>query len=157
VLMDRALVLSRGAFAMRGVDVVCEFNCSASIAVDCNKVLQILLNLFANARHAVGDRAQHDRRVWLGTSMVGGRVRMEVRDNGVGIEERHLPQMFNQGFTTKSDGHGIGLHSSANWAHELGGTLTCHSEGIGEGATFILELAVAAQQPASNDAVSIAS
>jgi two-component system, sensor histidine kinase ChiS len=157
VLMDRALVLSRGAFAMRGVDVVCDFNCNASIAVDCNKVLQILLNLFANARHAVGERAQNDRRVWLATSQAGGRVRMEVRDNGVGIEARHLPQMFNQGFTTKSDGHGIGLHSSANWAHELGGTLSCHSDGINQGATFIFELAVAAQQTASNDAVSIAS
>ncbi|MGD0816173.1 MAG: ATP-binding protein, partial [Verrucomicrobiota bacterium] len=38
------------------------------------------------------------------------------------------------------DGHGFGLHSGALAASELGGTLTAHSDGVGRGATFTLEL-----------------
>ena len=139
-LMERALVLSRGAFAMRGVEVICEWHGDASVMVDCNKVLQILLNLFANARHAVADRPENQRQVWLRTSVGDGLARLEVRDNGIGINPQNLACIFNQGFTTRVDGHGFGLHSSANWARELGGTLHCHSEGPGQGATFTLSL-----------------
>ena len=149
-LMDRALVLSRGAFAMRGVEVTCRYECAASVLVDCNKVLQILLNLFANARHAVADRPDRARQVWLHTGTEGGQVHIVVRDNGVGIDRQHLPLMFNQGFTTKRDGHGVGLHSSANWARELGGRLSCDSAGLGQGASFTLVLPLAQLQAAGD-------
>ena len=49
-------------------------------------------------------------------------------------------RIFAHGFTTKKDGHGFGLHSGANAAHEMGGSLTAESEGLGRGATFTLEL-----------------
>ena len=68
------------------------------------------------------------------------RVRFEVEDTGIGISDRDLPRLFEHGFTTKDDGHGFGLHSSANTAKELGGTLSAHSEGAGCGAVFTLEL-----------------
>jgi len=51
-----------------------------------------------------------------------------------------MPRLFNYGFTTKPDGHGFGLHSSALAARELGGALTAHSDGPGKGARFTLEL-----------------
>jgi signal transduction histidine kinase len=44
----------------------------------------------------------------------------------------------------KRDGHGFGLHSGALAAREMGGSLTAHSSGPGEGATFILELPLSA-------------
>jgi signal transduction histidine kinase len=55
-----------------------------------------------------------------------------------------VTRIFNHGFTTKKDGHGFGLHSGANAAKEMGGTLTAHSDGLGKGAEFTLELPVAA-------------
>ena len=45
---------------------------------------------------------------------------------------------FVHGFTTRADGHGLGLHSSASAAMELGGRLTAESDGEGRGATFTL-------------------
>jgi C4-dicarboxylate-specific signal transduction histidine kinase len=45
-----------------------------------------------------------------------------------------------QGFTTKKTGHGFGLHISALSASEMKGRLTCSSPGLGQGATFTLEL-----------------
>lgn len=52
------------------------------------------------------------------------------------------------GFTTREDGHGFGLHSAALAAQEMGGTLTPHSDGVGRGATFRLELPI--QPPAKS-------
>jgi two-component system NtrC family sensor kinase len=66
-------------------------------------------------------------------------------DNGMGIAAENLTRIFQLGFTTKKDGHGFGLHSGANAAVELGGSLTAHSAGPGQGAAFLLELPV---QPA---------
>jgi signal transduction histidine kinase len=76
-------------------------------------------------------------------------VRIIVRDNGIGIAQDHLVKIFTSGFTTKKDGHGFGLHSSANAAREMGGSLTAQSDGLGRGASFILELPVAARKHAS--------
>ena len=63
-----------------------------------------------------------------------------VADNGGGIAPENLTRIFNHGFTTRAEGHGFGLHSGALAARELGGTLSVHSDGVGRGATFSLEL-----------------
>lgn len=67
-------------------------------------------------------------------------LRIEVADNGVGISQENLTKLFKHGFTTRKDGHGFGLHSGALAAKEMNGSLTAHSEGLGYGATFTLEL-----------------
>ena len=61
----------------------------------------------------------------------------------MGIAPEILQRLFSQGFTTKKDGHGFGLHISALSAKELGGSLQCESEGPGTGATFTLVLPLA--------------
>jgi two-component system NtrC family sensor kinase len=67
-------------------------------------------------------------------------VRVAVMDNGVGISPENMPHMFKHGFTTRKHGHGFGLHSGAVAAREMGGTLAVHSDGVGCGAVFTLEL-----------------
>ncbi len=75
------------------------------------------------------------------TGMSGdSRLRIEVVDNGIGIARRDIARIFAHGYTTKKDGHGFGLHGSALMAKEMGGSLTAHSDGPGQGATFTLEL-----------------
>jgi two-component system sensor kinase FixL len=76
----------------------------------------------------------------------GDRLLIEVADNGVGISPEHLPRIFNQGFTTKKDGHGFGLHASALAAREMGGSLTCASPGPGQGAIFTIDLPLTPEQ-----------
>ena len=61
-------------------------------------------------------------------------------DDGRGIPRENLTLIFNHGFNTKKTGHGFGLHSGANAAKEMGGSLNVQSDGPGTGATFILEL-----------------
>jgi signal transduction histidine kinase len=65
---------------------------------------------------------------------------ISVIDTGVGIPKANLERIFSHGFTTRPDGHGFGLHSSALAAKALGGSLHAESAGPGQGATFTLAL-----------------
>jgi signal transduction histidine kinase len=121
--------------------VICDFQGPKRVTVDRHKLLQILLNLMSNARHAVRDSDTKNGRITISTRTIDTeRFVIEISDTGVGISSENLTKIFTHGFTTKKNGHGFGLHSSSCAALELGGTLTASSRGTGLGAQFSLEL-----------------
>jgi amino acid transporter/signal transduction histidine kinase len=121
-----------------------EYAETAAVSGDKHMVLQILINLISNAKHAVLGSGQAEKRLTfrVGTEETekGPMLRVQIEDNGVGISPENLTRIFNHGFTTKADGHGFGLHAAANAAHQMGGSLTAASAGTGRGATFTLDL-----------------
>ena len=141
-LLDDALKLHTLSFERHGIQLRREYGQVPPVVVDRHKLLQILLNLLGNARHALLDSPREPRQLTLRVARVEGqeRLRIEVADNGVGVAPEHVERLFSQGFTTKKDGHGFGLHISALAAEEMSGALSCASAGRGEGATFTLEL-----------------
>jgi C4-dicarboxylate-specific signal transduction histidine kinase len=145
-LVEDALRMNAAAFDRHHIDLVRDFAENLPVVcVDRHKVLQILINLLRNAKYALAARSEDDKRIIIRVGMASpDRVKITVGDNGIGIDPAHLTSIFNHGFTTKKDGHGFGLHSGANAAKEMGGTLTAHSDGLGRGAEFTLELPVAA-------------
>ncbi len=139
-LVQDALRMVEDGLARHRIEVIRRFDPVPDVLVDRHKVLQILVNLIGNAKHAVETRTE-GRQIAL-TVGAGDdrRVRVEVRDNGTGIPPENLKRIFQHGFTTKKSGHGFGLHSGALAAKEMGGQLTALSDGPGTGATFVLEL-----------------
>jgi signal transduction histidine kinase len=104
-------------------------------------MLMILVNLVSNAKYAMDGVAPVERLLTVKLEQhAADRARIEIHDNGMGIAPELLTRIFQYGFTTREEGHGFGLHSSALAAQELGGTLTVHSDGPGRGATFTLEI-----------------
>jgi signal transduction histidine kinase/HAMP domain-containing protein len=140
-LIEDALRMNSGALVRHDVQVIRDFSEPApEITVDRHKVLQVLVNLIRNAKYACGETGGENKRMTLQLRNAGGRVRIAVIDNGVGIPAANMTRIFNHGFTTRKEGHGFGLHSGALAAKELGGELTAESAGAGAGATFTLVL-----------------
>ncbi len=151
-LMEDALRMNAGALVRHDVRVEREFHSAPHVIGEKAKVLQILVNLIRNAKYACDDGGLPEKILTLRIeTSAANRVRFVVQDNGVGIPAENLTRIFAHGFTTRKTGHGFGLHSSANAAHEMHGTLTAASAGPGRGATFTLEL------PATNESTTTTS
>jgi len=112
-----------------------------NVYADRSAVVQILINLLANARAAISaaSPAEPLLRIHVGHPNAT-HLPVAISDNGVGIHAEQLLSIFSYGFTTKSGGHGFGLHNAANTARLLGGALRVRSDGPGRGAVFTLEL-----------------
>ncbi|REG32369.1 histidine kinase/DNA gyrase B/HSP90-like ATPase [Archangium gephyra] len=110
------------------------------VMTDKHKTLMILVNLISNAKYAMDEVAPSERLLTVRLEQVADRIRISIHDNGMGIAPELLTRIFQYGFTTRDEGHGFGLHSSAIAAQELDGSLAVHSEGPGHGATFTLEI-----------------
>jgi PAS domain S-box-containing protein len=143
-LVEDALRMNLNSLEKDGVRLEREYGPVPPVLADKHKVLQILINLVRNAHFAVSQQPSGQREIRLRVFLNGtGRVKIQVRDNGIGIPPENMTRIFSHGFTTRPNGHGFGLHSGALAARELGGTLSAESAGTGQGATFTLELPVA--------------
>ena len=142
-LLEDALRLNSGALDRNSIILVREYSEMKPVLVDKHKVLQILVNLISNAKHAFDESGGNEKQITLRIINANDRVKISVIDNGIGIPTENLIRIFNHGFTTKKTGHGFGLHSGALTAKELGGALTAFSEGTGRGSQFTLELPIA--------------
>ncbi|MBT8312643.1 MAG: GHKL domain-containing protein, partial [Flavobacteriaceae bacterium] len=107
---------------------------------------QVLLNLIANAFHAVDEKSrqapgEYEPRVTVSTEKTGKGITIRVSDNGNGIPEKYRDKIFQPFFTTKPTGQGTGLGLSLSYdivkAHE--GEIKVTSE-AGKGTEFIINL-----------------
>ncbi|WP_375765990.1 ATP-binding protein [Archangium gephyra] len=140
-LLEDALRINAAGLTRHQVKVVRQFAELPPVLTDKHKALMILVNLVSNAKYAMDGVPVAERLLTVSMEQAPhGQVRIQVHDNGMGIAPEMLTRIFQYGFTTREEGHGFGLHSSALAAQEMGGSLTVHSEGPGRGATFTLEL-----------------
>ncbi len=146
-LVDDAIRMVSVSLRRHQIELVRSVENSKPVEVDRHKVLQILVNLLRNSKHALESVGSDPRRITVRVvGEEGGLVKITVADTGCGIQAQNLTKIFSHGFTTRKDGHGFGLHSSALAAKQMGGHLTANSEGVGHGASFTLELPSANQE-----------
>lgn len=126
------------------VEIIREYDFKEPIFSDKTKIMQIMVNLIRNALDSLKYvKNTQSKKIILSIreSEQKNLVEFSVKDNGVGIPKNQIDKIFLMGFTTKINGHGFGLHNSANAAKEMHGSLVAKSDGAGCGATFILFLA----------------
>jgi NO-binding membrane sensor protein with MHYT domain len=145
-LMEDALRMNTASIARHRITVLKDFADVPLLLLDRHLVLQILINLIRNALHAmdgVPDQShQLKLRVGIAASVDTPRLTIRVEDDGEGIAPENMTRLFAHGFTTRKNGHGFGLHSCALAAKEMLGAITAHSDGLGKGAAFTLDLPV---------------
>ncbi len=142
-LVGDALRMNAGALTRHKVAVVNRVDVLPPLLLDRNRVLLILVNLISNAKQAASEAADISACITLAGTLISGEIlRITVADNGEGIAPENLTRIFAHGFTTRKTGHGFGLHSCVLAAQEMGGSLTVHSDGVGRGACFTLDIPV---------------
>ncbi len=108
-----------------------------------NPLLHGLTNLLNNAMDAVNASPSVTKEIRLTLRRLNGdvkRARIQVQDNGVGIRDEDRPFLFQSGFTTKPEGHGLGLHSFMNFLNENNGSIEVRSAGPNQGTEFTVEV-----------------
>jgi len=105
---------------------------------DSIQLQQVLLNLILNATDALAEVVDRPRELTIATRSEFGGVRVEVKDNGVGIEKEKLESIFQPFFTTKTNGMGLGLSISRSIIKHHGGQLTVQSNNPGTTFSFTL-------------------
>ncbi|RJX36163.1 MAG: HAMP domain-containing protein [Desulfurivibrio sp.] len=112
---------------------------------------QVISNILINAAESIaaGDRGKKTGRirVYAGATEAGRENLAHVcfEDNGTGIAPEVMPRLFERGFSSKTQGSGIGLHWSANTMTAMGGRIYATSAGSGQGACLHLLLPLAEQ------------
>ena len=134
-------MMSSSSLEQHNIAVVRDFEEGLVAETDKHRVLAIIVNLIRNAKHACQDSTAKER--WIKVSVDNdsdGSFSISISDNGIGIEKDNMVRLFTHGFTTREQGNGFGLHSGANSARQLGGSISVFSEGPNQGATFVLTL-----------------
>ncbi len=111
-----------------------------------NRLEQVIVNLFTNARDAIEERAARDegaveKRITIRSFLERDEVAVEFSDTGVGIAARYRDKIFEPFFTTKDvgKGTGLGLYISYGIVKEHGGSIAA-TENESGGATFHIRL-----------------
>lgn len=102
-------------------------------------LVQVLMNLLINAADALGNVSAREREIVVATRALADRVALSVSDNGEGIPARNLEKVFDEYFTTKPTGSGIGLALCKKLLETCGASIRLDSE-VQRGTTATVEI-----------------
>jgi len=155
-LIEKMILLVSPQSNAKKIDVVCQFDPDiGQVWIDSEKMKQVILNLLSNSVEFTSEGG----RIEISTTrefMNGGRrsIRVEIKDNGIGIPQLVINKIFDPYFTTKHKsnmhkGTGLGLFIAYQNMQLHGGTIEAKSE-VSSGTTFILTLP---PHPASSSSI----
>lgn len=118
-----------------------------AVAMNPQRLMQVVLNLVMNAGHAVSERGSGPREVRITANRLEGRVRLDVTDNGPGVPESLRAKVFEPFVTTKDvgEGTGLGLAVCRGLVESARGTIDLDVS-YTDGAKFVVTLPVAETQ-----------
>jgi two-component system NtrC family sensor kinase len=131
---------------LENASIVLTTECAAGHKVYANftELEQVIMNFVINAHQSIEEANRTRGRILIRLLDSGKRVRVEVQDDGPGVNPTDEPKLFQPFFTTKPVGKGTGLGLSVSYGiiDSYGGTIG-HSGNAWGGATFFFELPAA--------------
>ena len=110
------------------------------ISIPSEALVTITGNLIDNALDSMNkDTSKNEKELSLGIYTKPGELLIIVKDTGTGIPEEIKEKIFENGFSTKGPGRGIGLYHVKQLVSSLGGTITVESQ-VGTGTCFMVNL-----------------
>ena len=152
ILREAINLFEKGTDACRGhVAIDLKLDPSAGpippVLVDAGRLIQVVLNLLANAHDAIlAERPDGRIQIQVKPAPDAGEVQVDVHDDGPGVGPGFLDRIFEPFFTTKAGGTGYGLYLAAEILRDHGGRLAaCNPDG--GGACLSIHLPVAPPEP----------
>lgn len=106
-----------------------------AVAIDRVQIQQVLVNLIKNASEALEGQPEGDRQLQIQLRLAGENLRIDVADNGPGLQKLAGGDPFEPFVTSKPEGMGMGLPISRTIIEAHGGTISARNNDRG-GATF---------------------
>ncbi|WP_320007502.1 cache domain-containing protein [Maridesulfovibrio sp.] len=136
----------RKKYDFKKINIVRDFNSSPIFNFTEMEICQVILNLIKNAAQAIAEEKNAHKipTITIRTSSDENFVRIEIEDNGPGIDETSLKRIFEPFYSTKNIDIGTGLGLSVSnfiVTHNHGGTITVDST-PGEGSRFTISLPI---------------
>jgi len=120
-----------------------------NIEMDVGQIQQVLMNLLNNGADATEERALAEQRagntykreltIKANYIKASEKITLEISDNGIGMSEETMKKLFSLHFTTKKNGHGLGLVNCQKIIEQHQGKIVPESK-PGEGTTFAISL-----------------
>lgn len=140
-IVEEMRVLVRHSIEKQAIDVDLDLQSDATVVVNRQQLLQVLINLVINASHAMENAGaiRVSSQNWFDDNGEVKGVKLAVADEGVGIKPELLSRIFDPFFTTRKTGTGLGLALSYGIIRRFGGVIEVEST-LGVGTTFTISL-----------------
>lgn len=140
VLISDVIDLLKNQIVLKGCEIKTIFNEVDEVVCFPNSIMQVVSNLLINAIQAAPSSGGN---IELQTFLSTDKLRIDIKDNGVGISKENIDKIFNPFFTTKPQGQGVGLGLSISYGiiKKMQGDITVESR-LGEGTVFSITLPI---------------
>lgn len=136
-LLNETLLVNEALQKQCGVSVTINMPELPLLELNRSRVAQVLVNLEKNALLSMQSVPERNHVLTINVAVLEtDLLQIEVQDTGTGFTPEIHERLFGQGFTTRKEGSGLGLHYCVNVIREMGGDITAHSDGPGTGARF---------------------
>ncbi len=133
-IVDEIATLTKAELKANNIKLKIEVE-SQPLNIDAKLIEQVLINLIKNAQQALS--GSKNGIITIHTKLTASHTHLIISDNGPGIPDKVLPEIFIPFYTTKKQGSGIGLSLSKQIMHMHGGSIKVNSS-KSSGAEFIL-------------------
>ncbi|MCG6186901.1 hybrid sensor histidine kinase/response regulator [Maribellus maritimus] len=143
-LVNSVYLLNKGNLNLKGINFITEIAPDTKVNADLNTLKIVFRNILSNAIKFTPEKGK----ITISASESDGRIKVDIKDSGVGIPEESISKLFDQTQhlttygTNRESGSGLGLILCKDFVERNDGTIQVESE-VGKGTTFSLFLSEA--------------
>lgn len=109
-ILEEGIKLSQVYICEKNIKITSDLQTDANVYIDENKFLACIVNIIKNAIEAISKEGE----IRISLQLADGKAHIKISNNGEAISKEKQKAIFEEGFTTKQTGSGLGLHICAN-------------------------------------------
>ena len=109
-ILEEGIKLSQVYICEKNIKITSDLQTDANVYIDENKFLACIVNIIKNAIEAISKEGE----IRISLQLADSKAHIKISNNGEAISKEKQKAIFEEGFTTKQTGSGLGLHICAN-------------------------------------------